>query len=467
MWTPYGLGILANYRAIDDKFEVLLVWGATCYSHRDSVVQLTDPVHTVSYVRIMRSMLKIEEKEKEEKRKKEEFLISEQKELELRLKRRVIHLKEFQDNKLKMEKAMKLILNKAAIPLSDKNSEIASNLIFESALSPERKKRLSILPAISRALSPLNMIRLDPITTFNPTITNNRTNSKDELTFIGKNLDSIILKNLTLSPSNTNRNNSNSNSNNENLSGNDNNNSNFNSNSNNNNNRFRGESTGVNVVPQNNDKNENFNSTIVPEGSSKTSTSTSTSSSIFSRGWMHWPSSTSNTTSNTTSSTSSNTPKNVSSLWGFTEKTNPENPSIKENEYVTYSSITKTYVNIPYGMGTTQHTRPVYHIHTSDSAIYLAQNILKNNDSTLNSNSNLIPNQNQSQNSSLNAMDVDVDVDVPITTSASSVTADVTVAVTVDGAVDGPKGIQGSRCDGGGTVMEMTATDTVLYVTLY
>ena len=371
VWTPYGLGILANYRVIDDKFEVLLVWGATCYTHRDSVVQLTDPVHTVSYVRIMRNMLKIEEKEKEEKRKKEELIISEQKELELKLKRRVIHLKEFQDNKIKMEKAMKLILNKGAISHTEKNSEIASNFTFEAALSPERKKRLSIIPAISRALSPLNMMRLDSINTFSPTTTTtNRSHSKDQLTIIGKNLDSIILKNLTLSPTNFTRNNSHQ----ETLSGND---------------KGGDNPGGVNVMSPGKDRNENY--AIHPEGSTKLSSSTSTStttttttfstSSIFSGSWMHWPSTTSTyTTSNTTSSTTSNTPKNVPSLWGFAGKNNPENPSRKENEYLSYSSTTRTYVNTPYGMGLTQNCRPVYHVHTTDPPDYRPQTLLEKDD---------------------------------------------------------------------------------------
>lgn len=344
------------------------MWGATCYAHRDSVVQLTDPVHTVSYVRIMRNILIIEEKEKEEKRKKEEFIISEQKELELKLKRRVIHLKEFQDNKIKMEKAMKLILNKGAISQTEKNSEIASNLTFEAALSPERKKRLSIIPAISRALSPLNMMRLDSINTFSPTTTTNRSHSKDELTIIGKNLDSIILKNLTLSPTNFTRNNSHQ----ESLSGND---------------KGGDNPQGVNVMSPGKDRNENH--AIHQDGSTKLSSSASTTtttttfptSSIFSASWMHWPSTTSTyTTSNTTSSTTSNTPKNVSSLWGFAGKNNSENPTRKENEFSSYSNTTRTYVNTPYGMGLTQNCRPVYHVHTTDPPDYRQQTVSEKED---------------------------------------------------------------------------------------
>ncbi len=48
-WTPYGIGVVEDYRDNDDKVLVKLQWGAISYIGRLDVVQLTDPSETLSY----------------------------------------------------------------------------------------------------------------------------------------------------------------------------------------------------------------------------------------------------------------------------------------------------------------------------------------------------------------------------------------------------------------------------------
>ena len=153
MWTPYGLGVIAGYRTVDDKVEVLLQWGAICYSNRDSVVQLTDPSQTLSYIKIIKKMIIDEEKEKEDKRILEEKLKIEEAEVANTLKQKLILLKEFEDNKNKIEKSMNQQVNKNQTSSFDRlrlstcsPTNISSNSnVDQSLLSPERMKRMSII----------------------------------------------------------------------------------------------------------------------------------------------------------------------------------------------------------------------------------------------------------------------------------------------------------------------------------
>ncbi len=48
-WTPYGIGIVDDYREKDDMVLVSLRWGAKSYIGRLFVIQLTDPSETLSY----------------------------------------------------------------------------------------------------------------------------------------------------------------------------------------------------------------------------------------------------------------------------------------------------------------------------------------------------------------------------------------------------------------------------------
>ena len=198
VWTPYGLGVIAGYRTVDDKVEVLLQWGAICYSNRDSVVQLTDPAQTLSYIKIIKKMIVDEEKEKEEKRIMEEKSKVEEAEVAKTLKQKLILLKEFEENKNKIEKSMNQTQNKNQSSTFDKlRLSICSptnSTADQSLLSPERMKRMSII-AISRALSPLNMLRIEPQSQTQFQATNN--NNKNDVLILDKNLEVIILNNMT------------------------------------------------------------------------------------------------------------------------------------------------------------------------------------------------------------------------------------------------------------------------------
>ena len=72
-------------------------------------------------------------------------------------------------------------------------------------LSPDRRSRLSIIPALSRALSPLNMIRIDSQNMKPMKLMNNQ--SKDDLILYGKNMNATNFK--TLHAMNNNNNNDN------------------------------------------------------------------------------------------------------------------------------------------------------------------------------------------------------------------------------------------------------------------
>eukprot|EP00606_Chrysophyceae_sp_TOSAG23-5_P000151 GSChrysophyteH2.ASY1.ANO1.676.1 assembled CDS len=48
-WTPYGLGVVEDFRESDDMVIVKLHWGATSNISRLQVIQLTDPAETLSY----------------------------------------------------------------------------------------------------------------------------------------------------------------------------------------------------------------------------------------------------------------------------------------------------------------------------------------------------------------------------------------------------------------------------------
>jgi hypothetical protein len=51
-WTPYGVGVVKDYRDKDDMVLVELQWGSSAYIGRLQVIQLTDPSETLSYIKV-------------------------------------------------------------------------------------------------------------------------------------------------------------------------------------------------------------------------------------------------------------------------------------------------------------------------------------------------------------------------------------------------------------------------------
>lgn len=298
---------------------MLLEWGGTCYLHRDSVVQLTDPTQTISYIRIVRKIIEEEERVKDEEKAQAEKILQQQQELENQLKQRLAALKQFEESKIAMEKSMTAILNKRLLSPAERT---VSPPYLDSSISPERKKRMSsILPAISRALSPLHIMRLDSQSQFHLNKNTHTNDADDDLILVGKNLNSISLKDMisgvndeTSQKSYTSLGGS----------------------------RFRGKVPGVSSPggvrsPE--------------EGTGKTtSTATSSAPSIFSRGWMHWPSQTFSTSSSTSNSVSILTNEMKNKIVSDDSLLVDQNASIDVDKD-SYNNLNGMYVRTPYGPG--------------------------------------------------------------------------------------------------------------------
>ena len=304
---------------MEDRLEILLEWGAVCFLRRDCVVQLTSPPQTIAFVRIMTDIIKKEEKEKNEQNIKDEIILKEKLRLDEELKMKLLTQKELENEK---EKERKVAIKENL--LSEKARIFASSPPhLDINLSPDRRSRLSIIPALSRALSPLNMIRIDSQNMKPMKLMNNQ--SKDDLILYGKNMNATNFK--TLHAMNNNNNNDNdmtmnsyyynnihndinderNNNNNDNNNNNNNNNNSINSNGEKKdeiliNKKIASQKNSSWIFP-NTPQSETYHAKEVEKGGSGKGTFSPVQS-MFSRGWMHWPSSI--TTSNTTSESNLN-----------------------------------------------------------------------------------------------------------------------------------------------------------------
>jgi hypothetical protein len=156
VWTPYGLGLIADYRSIDDKIEVILDWGSLCYLSTDAVVQLTNPSQTHSFLRIIKELreeeIRLEAEEREKERVEKELKVAEDE------KQRLISQRECEENE-KMKKEENEVRDSQRV----ESEKAGLGVLLPSDLDvigTPRKTSNSLIPMISRAMSPLNLLRI-------------------------------------------------------------------------------------------------------------------------------------------------------------------------------------------------------------------------------------------------------------------------------------------------------------------